>query len=147
MDLKTLLPIVETRYTGSGREQVRYDRTSVHAALTLESGSAIRDTTISAPVYSSSATDAITRAFSPIVADRVRMFLFSPFPAPFEIAAVDIQNIASEVVPGRGSRPEECWVVRVDMGGGFTRFWVNKATHEVARIQSGEGSRAITFIR
>ncbi|HSU98040.1 MAG TPA: hypothetical protein VLI40_12470 [Gemmatimonadaceae bacterium] len=147
MDLTTLLPIAETRYNADGREQVRYDGTSIRTALRLQSGSEIRDTTISAPVYSSSTTDAIARAFPSTIGDRVHMLLFSPFPAPFKIGAADVQNISSEVVPGRAGRPEECWVVRVDMGGGFTRFWVNKATHEVARIQSGEGSRAITFIR
>jgi hypothetical protein len=148
MDSRTLLPITEARYNNMGNTHVVYTSTQIRTLVKLNAGGRTeRDTSVPAPVYSSSVTDALARAIPATAVGRARVSMFYPFPAPFRIISGEFTTVGTDTVTGRSGRPESCWVIKVVLPEGFTRFWVSKSNHDLLRTISGEGASSVMFIR
>jgi hypothetical protein len=78
---------------------------------------------------------------------RSRVSMFYPFPAPFRIVSSDFATIGTDTLPGRTGHPETCWVIKIVLPEGFTRFWVSMSNHDLLRTVSGEGATSVMFVR
>jgi len=148
MDLRTLLPITEVRYNNMGNAHVGYTSARVRAVVKLSSGKrTVRDTSVQDAVYSSSMMDALARAIPAKPGNRTRVSMFYPFPAPFRIISSEFTTIGTDTLPDRTGQGAACWVIKIVLPEGFTRFWVSKSNHDLLRTVSGEGATSVMFVR
>ncbi len=148
LDARTLRPITEQRSTKNGAVRVTYAGANVVATITSTGGAPRKlHTTLIGPAYSSSEIDALARTLPFAVGARLSVPLYYPFPAPVTFGSGEYEAIGTERTLGRGRRLEDCWLIQETFPDGLTRYWVNKSTREIVRIQSGEGSDAVIFFR
>lgn len=143
--LSNLTPIENHRHNGIEDAVTEFHTSSAHTVSIARSGTrAVSDTSIAGPLYASGEFESIIRASPLSQGYRARYNLYyggrSIRSGPFEV-------VRSERVTRRDGQNVECWVVDAELSEGLNRFWIDKKTRKLVKLENHEDPTAAFVFR